>query len=301
VLTAVAIMRIAIDLAGRAAWAAALVVGGLFAWWKFAPIAADLLNESFYLPLLMAWTAMLIRTCSTPTARAAALTGLAGGVAAITRSTVILSWPIVWVLCAWQWRRPRGWLRLSAAMIACSLAVFSLIAIRNWIVAHQFAATSTELGITLLGGNEPPPGVTIDMAARGALYDRLALNPNTAKVVEFAISAPREFTMGLARKAAFALGFYEPYAPGWGYSPVYIAVWTSAIAGCAWALRRRLVPPIAVLLPLVIALTQYVALVIVYPKGERLILPIHTLLAPYAAIAAHALLTRLVRPPNDRP
>ena len=44
------------------------------------------------------------------------------------------------------------------------------------------------------------------------------------------------------------------------------------------------------MLPLVIAVTQYVALVIVYPKGERLILPIHTLLTPYAAIAAHALL-----------
>ena len=54
-------------------------------------------------------------------------------------------------------------------------------------------------------------------------------------------------------------------------------------------------PSTAVLLPLVIALTQYLALVIVYPKGERLILPIHTLLAPYAAIAAHALLAVLVR------
>jgi hypothetical protein len=301
VLTAVAIMRIAIDLAGRAAWVAALVVGGLFAWWKFAPIAADLLNESFYLPLLMAWTAMLIRTCSAPSSGGAAWTGLAGGFAAITRSTVILSWPLVWVLCAWQWRRQRGWLRITGAMVACSLAVFSLIAIRNWIVAHQFAATSTELGITLLGGNEPPPGVVIDLAPRRRLYERLRLNENTAKVAEFAITAPSAFAMGIARKAAFALGFYEPYAPGWGYSPVYIAVWTSAIAGCAWALRRRLVPPIAVMLPMVIAATQYVALVIVYPKGERLILPIHTLLAPYAAIAAHALLTRLLTPPGGRP
>jgi hypothetical protein len=186
--------------------------------------------------------------------------------------------------------------------------VFSLIALRNWIVAHQFAATSTELGITLLGGNEPPTGVIIDLGPRGALYDRLGLSQNTAKVVEFAISAPAAFAMGIARKAAFALGFYEPYAPGWGYSPVYIAVWTGALAGVAIALRRRLAPPIAVTLPLLIALTQYAAVVIVYPKGERLILPIHTLLAPYAAIAAHALVMRrfapgvpIVRPAADRP
>lgn len=291
-LTAAAIMRIAIDLAGRAAWPAALAVGASFAWWKFAPIAADLLNESLYLPLLMLWAVMLVRTCSRPRAGGAALSGLAGGFAAITRSTSILSWPLVWLMCAWQWRRHRSWLQFTAAMIACSLAVFSLIAIRNWIVAHQFAATSTELGITLLGGNEPPPGVVIDMAPRGALYERLELNPNTARVIEYAITAPGVFAAGLARKAAFALGFYEPYAPGWGYSPVYIVVWTSALAGVVIATRRQVIPPAAATLPLVIALTQFVALVIVYPKGERLILPIHTLLAPYAAVAAHALLTR---------
>jgi hypothetical protein len=186
-------------------------------------------------------------------------------------------------------------------MVACSLGVFSLIALRNWIVANQFVATSTELGITLLGGNEPPPEVTIDLAGRGALYERLALNPNTAKVVEFAITAPSAFAMGLARKAAFALGFYEPYAPGWGYSPVYIAVWTSALAGVVIAIRQRAAPRIAALLPLLIALTQYAAVVIVYPKGERLILPIHTLLAPYAAIAAHALAMATLRRRSDRP
>ncbi len=300
VLTAVAIIRIAIELAGAKVWPAALAVGGLFVWWKFAPIAADLLNESLYLPLLMAWTAMLIRTCRAPSPGRATTTGVAAGFAAITRSTAILAWPMVWLLCAWHWRRQRNWKRNVATMAVCSLAVFSLIALRNWIVANRFVATSTELGITLLGGNEPPPEVTIDMAPRRELYEQLRLNPNTAKVVEFAITAPSAFAAGIARKAAFALGFYEPYAPGWGYSPVYILVWTSAMAGLALAWRRRLVPGVAVMLPLVIALTQYAAVVIVYPKGERLILPIHTLLAPYAAIAAHGLVTLIFRPTTDR-
>ena len=42
-------------------------------------------------------------------------------------------------------------------------------------------------------------------------------------MIEYAISEPGLFAMNLGRKALFVLGFYEPYAPGWGYSPVYIA------------------------------------------------------------------------------
>jgi len=38
------------------------------------------------------------------------------------------------------------------------------------------------------------------------------------------------------------------------------------------------------LLPALIALTQFIAVVIVYPKGERLIVPMHTLLVPYSAV-----------------
>jgi hypothetical protein len=89
----------------------------------------------------------------------------------------------------------------------------------------------------------------------------------------------------LGRKALFALGFYEPYAPGWGYSPVYIAVWTSALAGLALAVRAHPSATGAMLIPALIAIAQFAAVVIVYPKGERLILPIHVVLVPYAAVA----------------
>jgi hypothetical protein len=176
--------------------------------------------------------------------------------------------------------------------------VFSLIAIRNWIVANVFAPTSTELGITLLGGNEVPAGVQIDLAKRAALYERFGIGELTATVIEYAVTAPALFAQNMARKAVFALGFYEPYAPGWGYSPVYIAVWTSAVAGLvlAWRSQRAIV----VLLPALIALTQYIAVVIVYPKGERLIVPIHTLLVPYSAITALTVLQTIARRPRQR-
>ena len=83
------------------------------------------------------------------------------------------------------------------------------------------------------------------------------------------------------------LGFFEPYAPGWGYSPVYIAVWVLAIAGLTYSLRSADSPAIPLLLPALVAVTQLVALAVVYPKGERLILPVHTLLVPYSAIAIY--------------
>ena len=153
--------------------------------------------------------------------------------------------------------------------------------------AGKFAPTSTELGITLLGGNELPAGLTVDPSPRRALYNRLQLNDNTVQVIEYAMAAPQSFLAQLGRKVLFVLGFFEPYAPGWGYSPVYIAVWTTALAGLALALRSGETPAVPLLLPAVVAATQLVALAIVYPKGERLILPVHTLLVPYSAIAVY--------------
>jgi hypothetical protein len=169
--------------------------------------------------------------------------------------------------------------------------VFSLVGIRNWIVSHQFAPTSTELGITLLGGNPPPADVVLDVTARKAIYDRIGIGGHTVEVIEYAIAAPGSFAANIGRKALFALGFYEPYAAGWGYSPVYVAAWVSAAAGVTILLRSS-GPASMMLIPLLIAVTQYIAVVIVYPKGERLILPVHTMLLPYSAVAAHALWAR---------
>ena len=47
---------IAVRLAGARVWPAALGCAALFTWWKFWPIAADLLSEALYIPLLAAAT-----------------------------------------------------------------------------------------------------------------------------------------------------------------------------------------------------------------------------------------------------
>ncbi len=284
------LVRIAIALSDERVWVAALPLAAFFVAWKFWPIAAQPLNESLYVPLLAATVASFIWTAPAPTLRRVGLTGLLSGTTAITRSTVLLSFALVWPACwiTWKGRPKRN--TMVALLIASTLAVFSLIAIRNWIVARTFAPASTELGITLLGGNEVPPGAVIDFSSRGRLYTTFGIGEFTATVIEYAITAPEAFLRHQGRKALFALGFYEPYAPGWGYSPVYIGVWVTAIAGIYFSLRLHTPARAVALIPAMVAVTQFVAVVIVYPKGERLIVPIHALLVPYAAIALWRLL-----------
>ena len=289
------LVQIAVEFTRERIWVVALPLATAFMWWKFRYIAMQPLNESLYVPLVVASAAMLIRMCRTPSPRAALTTGVLSGLTTITRSTVLLSWIVVWPAC---WLAMKGVPRRRSMMtliIASTLAIFSLIAIRNWIVARVFAPTSTEFGITLLGGNEVPADLAIDLSARAAMYRRLGIDDPAATVIEYAINAPGRFAQNLGRKALFALGFYEPYAPGWGYSPVYIAVWTTAVAGLILTLRAG-EPMVVVLLPALIALTQFIAVVIVYPKGERLIVPIHSLLVPYSAVTVwHALQTTAAR------
>src|SRR6185295_10563471 len=121
---------------------------------------------------------------------------------------------------------------------------------------------------------------------RGPRYDRLGVNSITRQVVEYAITAPGAFARNLGRKALFALGDFEPYAAGWGYSLVFLGVSFGSAIGFVLACRERsrtalrsgVAPAAIVCLPGLIALSQFLAVVVVYPKGERLILPFHILL-----------------------
>jgi hypothetical protein len=293
-LTVVVLVEMAILLAAERLWKAALPLATAFVAWKFWPIAAQPLNESLYVPLLVTSAWSLMRTCRSPRPGSALVTGVWAGLATITRSTALLAWAVAWP-AAWLAMRPASRRTRVIAIIAASfLAIFSLVAARNWIVAGVFALTSTEFGITLLGGNEVPPGVTIDLAPRAEFYRRWRISEPTATVIEYAVSAPAVFAQNIGRKALFALGFYEPYAPGWGYSPVYILVWITAIAGLSLAVRRSSAP-FSAAIPALIAVSQYAAVVIVYPKGERLILPIHVLLVPYASLVLGRLIDSMKR------
>ena len=285
------LIEITIRYTADRAWIVALPLTTAFIGWKFWHIADQPLNESLYVPLLVASAAATIRLGDHPDAKGGIWTGILSGFTTITRSTALVAWAAVW---------PAAWLALKgrpkrpqlfALLIASFLLVFSLVAIRNWIVAGVASPMPTEGAITLLGGNEPPPGLTVD-PGRQPLYERFGISDIMAAVIEYAIQQPGLFAMNLGRKALFVLGIHEPYAPGWGYSPVYILNWIAAIVGI-WGVVKRCQGSVWVaLIPALIALSQFLAIVIVYPKGERLIVPVHILLLPYSAAAVWLALNR---------
>lgn len=290
-LAIVKLVEITVRYTAERAWIVALPLATAFIGWKFWHIADQPLNESLYVPLLVASAAATIRLCDDPNAKGGIWTGILSGFTTITRSTALVAWAAVW---------PAAWLGLKgrpkraqalALLIASFLAVFSLVAIRNWIVAGVPSPMPTEGAITLVGGNEPPPGLTVD-PDRQRLYERFGISDIMAPVIEYAIQQPGLFATNIGRKALFVLGIHEPYAPGWGYSPVYILNWSTAMAGIWLVVKRRQGSVWIALISALIALTQFIAIVVVYPKGERLIVPVHILLVPYSVAAVWFALNR---------
>jgi hypothetical protein len=291
-----AIVEIAVKVGGRAVWWCALACGTAFAYILMAPISAKLLNESLFVPLLAAWVAAILSISASPTWLGVIGAGLLGGVTTLTRSTALLGWAIVFPMCWWSWKAvPRRGL-LVATMLICSCSVMSAIAIRNWVVVHELIFMPGELPVTLYGGNEPPASLSIDEERHRALYDRLGLHPFTRQVTEYALTAPGSFLRNLLNKALFALGYFDFYAPGWGYSIGLLMLSIASAAGVLLLVRHPAAPYWVVMLPALIALTQYAAVVIVYPKGMRLILPFHALMVPYAAVAVNAVWRRVRSP-----
>ena len=66
---------------------------------------------------------------------------------------------------------------------------------------------------------------------------------------------------------------------------VFLIVSIAGFAGLGLVLRSRDVPLSLALIPALVAFSQFAAVVLVYPKGERLILPFQTIFAAYAAVA----------------
>lgn len=279
------IMDLAVRISRPGAWRAALVVGAVVAYAKAGPISAKLLNESLFVPLLAMWTILLVRLAGVPTMSGAVRSGLLGGVTALTRTTALLGLAAV-APALWQgWSGVNRRFRLLVVMIACVLLVVSLIAIRNALIVHAFVPMPGEFAVTLKGGNEPPPGIVLDLTTRAPFYDALGVHEFTRIVIEYAIAAPGAFAANMFNKALFALGYYEPYAPGFGSSLVFLAVSVAGFAGLAMAVASKAVAPSVAIVPALIAFSQFAAVVLVYPKGERLILPFQAIFAIYAAVA----------------
>ena len=287
----------------RAAWIA-LGGGGAFLYIKVGAWTHVPLSEMLFIPLLVGWVALLVHMpAHRASAAQAVATGIVGGLATLTRSTLLLAWPPMLLLWGASLRAGRG--RAVTALLIPMMAVVGMATVRNWIVADRFVLVASSLGANLEMGNlrthplEPTP------AARSVMYDRIGLDNNVRTVVEFAVQAPGEFTRGLGNKALYTIGFFRlsqlPGGDNMRTSWLYVGMWALALAGVARIARGS--PPVrdaAIWLPATAAMGHFVFMVLVIPFGysDRLILPLYPLLIPYAAFAVEplpAMLGRLIR------
>lgn len=274
----------------RAGWVA-LLGGGLFVYEKGGRWASILLAEPLFMPLLVLWVWLLVRIATDrPTFSRLLFAGIVGGLATLTRSTLLLGWPLVVPLWILSLRVRQG--RSAVVLVAIMVSVVGVATLRNWVVSRTFIPITTGFAFNLLAGNQPPRPFAPPPAERTAVYNWLHLEQHTRTVLEYAIQSPGEFLGNLGRKAVYAGGFFERSGLTYGSLPetswIYVSMWSAAFVG---ALRLGRASPVhrrtLVALPGVAALSHLGAIVLIFPNvyADRLILPLYPLLIPYAAFA----------------
>jgi hypothetical protein len=270
------------EAAGLGAFVAALVV----VYQKYAFWAPILLTENLFVPLVCWWVYTLVRLVSGPGSnRDALVAGMVGGLAALTRSSLLLAWVAVMPALAIALGRGRRRVALLTILASTMIGVGSLATARNWVVAHKFILISSEGPVVLFLGNSPPP-LEIP-AAHHVQYERFHFDPRMEAVAEYVRQQPGAFARGLWKKALYTLGWFDEVVPGSGTSIFYIATWLSALAGVVlllWTESRARLALAAV--PLLVAASHFAAMIVFQPHvyGDRLFMPMYVLLVPYVGV-----------------
>jgi hypothetical protein len=303
--TVIALWRITATFAGERVGCAGLLASLVIVYVKVAPWSGTLLTELLFIPLVSLAVLRLVRlaTAPQPSLRSAAVAGAVSGFATLTRSTLMLAWPLALPLVAFSLRPTRRAGRILVMVGLAMLAVISVATVRNWVVARQFVLVNAYGSFNVLLANQPPASQVVP-AGHKATYDRLGLDENIQSVVEYARQSPRLFFDAWQQRTAYALGFFDTIVPDRGRSAFYVAAWSLALVGVVLLTAGRpwlptLGPP--ALIPLSIALAHFCILIMTFVTvyGDRLLLPFYALLAPYVGVTvfgAHSAMWRLTGP-----
>lgn len=284
----VAMWRTTALLFGERVGGAGLLVAIVVVYEKFGSRSGLLLTETLFVPLVCIWTFLLVRLVAERSVgwRLPVLAGVVGGVATLTRSTLMLGWVVALPALAAAVPRARRWPALTALLLTM-MGVVSLATIRNWVVARELVPIASSGSVNLFIGNEPKVKPVMPPSHK-AQYERLGFDAYTQMVAEYARQRPGAVLDGLRRKAMYTLGFFDSLMPGAGQSRFYPVVWGLALAGLF------LIPSVgrresawAVAIPLLVAATHFAAVVAIFPNvyGDRLIVPVYVLIVPYVAVA----------------
>lgn len=293
--TVLVLWRMTAVLFGNAVGAAGLVTATVIVYAKLGPWSGVLLSEVFFIPLVCGWVYLLVQIALRQRGFGQSVAaGILGGLATLTRSTLVLGWLAVLPVLAFALKRSR-WAAL-ALVVTVMMAVASLATVRNWVVARTFVPIASSGPVNLYIGNEPPTRLTTAPKDQAA-YERLGLSPYTQMVADYIRQQPRLFLAGLARKAKFTLGWFDALEPGAGRSTFYIVTWAMALVGFLLA-GRSMSPGTgwAAAIPMSLALSHFAAVVMIFPNsyGDRLILPFYALLTPYVGLTVFAAYQRVV-------
>jgi hypothetical protein len=280
----------------------ATAIGIAFLYTEIGPWTSVFLSELLFIPLFVAWIALLVTTTDGAASARLMGTALVGGLATLTRTALLLAWPPI--LLAWvpavRTRRVRA---LTLLVVAMAVPV-ALMSARNSFLARGAAAPASSLGAVLYLGNEPPATLSPPPATRASLYDRFQLDSQTRLVIESALQQPRPFVDHLKNKALYTLGFFDWSGITPGYSAgllawpgmrrlpptswACVALWSAALVGLLRVLATRRSEVGALLFVPIVAAAMHFAIVVIFLPhiyGNRLILPLYPLLVPYAAAA----------------
>lgn len=297
--TVIALWRVSAALFGERAGCAGLVAAFVIVYEKVGPWSGVLLTELLFVPLVCFWALRLVKlaTSTNPSARFAAAAGAAGGLATVTRTTLMMGWPLALSLTAWSLWPTRRVVKTMTVLVVAMMAVISLATVRNWVVARQFVLINAYGTFNMFLANAPPIPVPI-VPEHKVTYDRLGLDANMQTVVDYARQSPRPFFNLWRKRAAYTLGSFATLVPGGGRSIFYMAVSSMAFLGLLIMILRPATlagPPgitPAAFIPLSLALAHLAVLAMTFATvyGDRLLLPFYALLAPYVAIVLFAAL-----------
>jgi hypothetical protein len=152
---------------------------------------------------------------------------------------------------------------------------------------------TSSLAINLYAGNPPPRSLSLHEHHRWIGW--IARENESRAVLEYAYEAPGEFVKGLFAKGAYVLGLESifavarpaAFATTIGISRTLPWIWMAALFGGVLLLRRetqRRRAALPQLIPAIVSLSQFAAVVMIFPYSERLVLPFYALLLCYAAV-----------------
>lgn len=282
----------------------ALILAFWFGYERLHDFSAALYNESLYVPLLCFWMLWLCRDAAAPGTQRPLAGAVSGGLATLTRSTLLAAIPFIGLCLAGAYRRHRQSLKRPLVMFAEMGSVIGVATLRNWIVAREFALVVGSTAWNYWLGNEPPPEVMPPADGHWWL-DLIAKDELVRKVFEYAYHSPGVFAKSLLAKAAYILGiesslgvtrplFYLTTIP---INPQLVWIWIAALAGAVilWRSERSSKAlGFAQSIPALLAFSQFLVLVAFQPYSERFVLPVYALILVYAAVP-FGLLASLVR------